>query len=392
MPVHTVTTIHGARASRLHVTGRKPLIPLGRWAGIEVGADGTWLIVFALVTATLSRQFTSGDSGLGMHRDWALGLATSLLFFLSIVLHEFGHSLVAIRLGVPVRSITLFIFGGVALLGGEPRRPRDELLIASAGPVVSLALALGYGALAHAIAFATPVEEALVWLSRVNFSLFAFNLIPGFPLDGGRVLRAALWAWKGDFDKATGVAAGVGTLVAFAFMTLGVVIALADGQFWNGLWLAALGWFLLTAARGSLAQTMVSKLMGSVMVRDAMTADYAALPPSISLRDVVERYIMRQGQRSFLVTQDGNLLGVISVREIRAVPQEDWSTTSVQGAMVRRSAIEPLAPQTTLLEALAAMDEAGLNILPVESDEHLVGALSRDQVFAVIRTQREFRV
>ncbi len=369
-----------------------PLIPMGRWAGIDVGADGTWLIVFLLVTLSLSQRFAGTHPGWSPVHYWVLGLGTSVIFFLSIILHEFGHSLTAIRLGVPVKSITLFIFGGVAALSGEPTRPRDEFLIAVAGPAVSLVLGLLFLAAGLGLGHDTLVGETARWLGVINLSLFAFNLIPGFPLDGGRVLRAALWSWKQDLARATTIAAGVGSLVAYGFMAFGVLTALFGGNLFGGLWLAFIGWFLLSAARSSAVQTVAAQVLRRIRVADVMSPSCTTVPPWVSLQEVVEDGVLRQGQRCFMVARDGELMGMITLHQIREVPREDWAVTSAQGAMVKTADLVTVGPDTDVFTALRTMDEAGVSQMPVLEGGRMVGALSREHLLAVLRNQMEFHV
>ncbi|MBN1336680.1 MAG: site-2 protease family protein [Deltaproteobacteria bacterium] len=369
-----------------------PLIPLGRWAGIQVGADGTWLIVFLLVTLSLSQRFAGSHPGWSPVHYWILGIGTSALFFLSIILHEFGHSLTAIRLGVPVRSITLFIFGGVAALGGEPARPRDEFLIALAGPAVSLALGVIFWLVGLGLGQDTLLGETAHWLGVINLTLFAFNLIPGFPLDGGRVLRAALWAKKKSLARATTVAASIGSLVAYGFMAFGVLTALFGGNLFGGLWLAFIGWFLLSAARSSAVQTVAAEVLRRMRVADVMSPSCTTVPPWVSLQEVVEDGVLRRGQRCFMVVRDDAFVGMITLHQIREVPREDWGVTSAQGAMVKVADLVTVEPDTDVFTALRTMDEAGVSQVPVLQGGRMVGALSREHLLGVLRNQMEFHV
>lgn len=371
---------------------RQALIPLGRWFGIEVGADASWLIVFLLVTLSLASRLASEHPGWASAQHWTLGIVTSALFFLSIILHELGHSLVAVRLGVPVRAITLFVFGGVALLEKEPERPRDELAIAVAGPAVSLVLALVYYGAARAIPAETVFGSSVRWLAQINLALFAFNLIPGFPLDGGRVLRAALWSFRGSLTWATSLAAKVGAFFAYGFMAWGLVVALLSGQLFHGLWLGFIGWFLLSAARSSGAQSQAREALVGVPVTEIMETRCDVIAPDESLETIVERGVLRRGQRCFLVGSGGLLSGLLTVHEIREVPRAKWGTTPVRSAMVRLDALETLSPSTNLFDALRTMDETGVHQMPVVSDGKLVGMLTRERLLAVLRNHLEFRV
>jgi Zn-dependent protease/predicted transcriptional regulator len=370
---------------------RGALIPLGHWFGIEVGADGTWLIVFLLITLSLSSHLAGQHPTWSPAELWSLGLLTSALFFVSIILHELGHSLVAIRRGVPVRSITLFVFGGVALLEGEPRRPKDELAIAVAGPAVSFALGGAFWALSSALGPEAVLGGAARWLGHINLVLATFNLIPGFPLDGGRVLRAVLWGTTGSLSRATAVAAGIGSLIAYGFMGVGVFLALARGDLLGGIWVGFVGWFLLSAARSSLVQNVAGDELQKIPVAEVMDTDCAVHSPAAPLQHIVDEGVLRRGQRCFLIAREGHLLGMLTLHEIRKVPREEWPTTSAQAVMLRVEDLHAVAPGDSLFAAMRAMDQAGVNQLPVVDGGRLVGSLNRERLLAVLRNRLELR-
>ena len=370
---------------------RTAAIPLGRWFGIDVGADWSWMIIFLLVTLSLTGRLPGGQVAWSTVETWTFALATSVLFFLSIILHELGHSLVAIRLGVPVRSITLFMFGGVALMEREPSRPRDEALIALAGPAVSLLLGVLFGAVFLLLGTQSLVGVTAMWLSGINLSLALFNLVPGFPLDGGRVLRAVLWTYKGDLTRATTWAAGVGSVVAYGLMGWGVFAALFQNNVFQGLWLAFIGWFLLGAARSSAVHVMAQEVLSKIPVSEIMDTACETVSPGSSLEHVVDTGVLRRGQRCFLVARDGAFHGLLTIGEITNFPRDEWPVTSVQAAMVDIDELETAAPETSLFEALQLMDGVDVNQLPIVRDGDLVGVLTRDRLLAVMRNQLELR-
>ncbi len=372
------------------ISGSKPrmAIPMGRWFGIEVGADFSWLIIFWLVTWSLAGRF-SEQFELGPVANWGTAVAVSLLFFLSIILHEFGHSLTAIKLGVPVHSITLFIMGGMARIAREPKRPLDEFLIAIAGPAVSLALAVGFGVAALVIGPSTLPGAGLRWLAVINGWLFLFNMIPGFPLDGGRVLRAAAWAIKGDLAWGTRVAAGAGKLFAFGFIALGLTSALVLGNMIGGLWMAFIGWFLLTAARQGGQAGVARAVLSKIQAGKVMDVDASVVPPWQPLADIVEHGVLQRGERVFLVGDGGHLAGLLTLADIHEVAQDEWSTTSAQAAMKRFEDLERIGADVDLFAALRTMDEAGVAFLPVVDRDALVGILSRDRLMGVLRNGLE---
>lgn len=365
-------------------------VRLGKIWGIPLGINASWFIVFMLVTLSLVSQFA------GLHPGWSptycytIGVLTSLLFFVSVLLHELGHSAVALRKHIPIRSITLFIFGGIAQLGKEPDRPLTELQIAIAGPIVSFALAVVFGVLGNlAAGMSEGVQTLGDWLSRINLNLAVFNLLPGFPLDGGRVFRALAWRQSGDFARATRVAAGMGKGVAYLFVIGGIWIGL-NGALLNGLWISFIGWFLLSAAEMSVQQLALKQALAGLRARDVMTKDYASVPEHTLLSQLVEGYILLTGRRSFLVTTDDQLLGLITVHQVKQVPREAWPHTSVHEVMVPFARLRCVSPDTEVGEVLTLMDEGDVGQVPVITDGRLLGLIGRDHLLRVIRTHLEF--
>lgn len=364
-------------------------IQLGKLYGIRIGVDYSWFVIFVLITMSLSTQYAA------LHPKWSqlthtlVGLVTSLLFFAAVLLHEMGHSVVAIRKGIPVRSITLFIFGGVAQLAREPKRALDEFWIAIAGPAVSFALALGCLLGSRALAPVSDIGNAVLeWLSQINFVLAAFNLIPGFPLDGGRILRAILWGWKGDYKSATRTASGVGQFVAYFFIFVGVVTAMR-GNFFNGLWIGFIGWFLLNAAQSSYRHVALKQSLAGVTVGDVMSTDCPIVAGGIPLSEFVHNEILRSGQRCFLVTQLDHLVGIITLHEVKQIPQAEWNTTPVSSAMQPLENLFMVRPTDALAGILEKMTTEGVNQLPVVEEGKLVGILKRDRLLQLIQARLE---
>jgi Zn-dependent protease len=366
-------------------------VRLGKIWGIPIGINASWFIVFVLLTLSLVTHFAE------LHPRWSpvyhytIGTLTSLLFFASVLLHELGHSAVALRKGIPIHSITLFVFGGVAQLGKEPDRPRTELQIAIAGPIVSFALSLVFGVFGE---LATGMSEGLQalgqWLGWINLRLALFNLIPGFPLDGGRVFRALVWGWAGDFIRATRIAGDMGKGVAYLFIMGGIWIGLS-GALLQGLWIAFIGWFLMTAAEMSVQQVARKQALAGLRARDVMTPDCPSVPGHISLSQLVENYILLTGRRCFLVTTDSQLLGLITVHQVKNMPRADWPHTSVRQAMIPVAQLRWVAPEAEVGEVLALMDDGDVGQVPVVRDGHLLGLIGRDHLLRVIRAHLEFR-
>ena len=358
-------------------------IPIGRVLGIRVYLHPTWFVVFFLVTITLS-------SALGQeHADWSgplrtlLAGGTAALFFGSIFLHELGHSVLALRHEVGVRSITLFIFGGVAVMEKEPPTPRAEFEIAIAGPIVSALLALAFGWLAGAAGTDAPAGSMLSWLSWINFILAAFNLLPGFPLDGGRVLRALLWARSGDFQRATRVAANVGQWIAYGFIGLGAAQVLFFGNLVGGLWQAFIGWFLLSASGATVRQVAIEHSLSGLLARDVMNPDVPRVHSGISVGSFARDLVMR-GRRWALVEEAGRTAGIITLSDVKRVDPEAWETTPVGRVATPIDAVVTASPTQPVRDVLTAIGTRNVNQIPVVEDGKVLGAVTRDTLVRAI--------
>jgi Zn-dependent protease len=367
-------------------------IKLGRIWGIPIGLHVSWFLIFGLVTWSLAAAYFPGEyPALPGLAYWLMGAATSLLFFASVLIHELGHAFLALRNEIPVRGITLFIFGGVAQIAREPRTPGAEFRIAIAGPLASLGLALAFGA-AWMLDRTIPYLAApTIWLARINLILAVFNLIPGFPLDGGRVLRALVWQVTGSFRRATQVAAFTGQLVAFGFMGVGGLMIL-QGNFFNGLWLAFIGWFLQNAAAASYAQANLQQSLRGVTVEQVMNRECPLIPERYSLQELVDEHVLAGGRRCFFVADDGRLRGMLTLRDVAAIPRADWGQVTSGEAMVPLERLTRVRPNTELLAALQTMDDANVAQVPVMDGDRLVGMLSREQVLHYIRARAELGV
>jgi Zn-dependent protease len=369
-------------------------VRLGRIRGIPVGLHSSWFVIFILVTWSLAAAyFPPKYPDLPPVAYWLLGAVTSILFFLSVFLHEMGHSIVAQRNGIPVSSITLFIFGGVAQIAREPDRPGTEFRIAIAGPVTSLVLFVLFAGLYALDRHVSPYLAApSEWLARINFALAAFNLIPGFPLDGGRVLRALVWARTGSFHRATRVATISGQLVAYGFMGVGL-LRIFGGALFDGLWLIFIGWFLQNAAASSYAQVTMQNTLGGVRVGQVMARDCTQVPGYLPLRRVVEDRVLTGGQRCFFVTDQERLLGMLTLRDIAQVPRDDWDRVPARQVMVPWERLLTIGVDAPLLDALKRMDDADVAQVPVtDADGRLIGSLSREQVLHYVRTRAELGI
>ena len=358
---------------------------LGRVAGIAIAIDRSWILIFLLITFSLGASFAAERPDWLPAGRWVAAVSASLLFFSSIVLHELGHSLIALRLGVRVRSITLFLFGGLAALDSEPRRPRDEILIAVAGPLVSALLGAGFLGLVSWL----PDGPGLVagWLGRINLMLAIFNVLPGFPLDGGRVLRGVAWAATGSFEQATRLAAASGAFLAYGLMGLGGLAALLGGQLLGGLWLVFIGWFLLSTARLSVAQVELEQVLAPVSCRELVesVAD-ALLDGSESAASVIDTAVLRRGLRTFYVVDPREQLrGLVTLGELAAIPPGERGMTAVESVMRPAQDLVAVTPDESAWQAFRMMAEGRVNQLPVLVDGRLVGAVTRERLIRLVQ-------
>jgi Zn-dependent protease len=360
--------------------------------GIPIGLDFSWFLVFALLTWILATSYYPAEfKGWRPPLYWATGAATAILLFASVLLHELGHAFVALRYRISVRSITLFIFGGVAQIGAEPPSARAEFLIAIAGPAVSLALALLFSAVQPAIAAIQPLWGMAKYLAYMNFALALFNLIPGFPLDGGRVFRAFLWAVTKNMRQATLIAANAGRLFGFLFI-IGGVWRMFSGDFGGGLWIAFIGWFLDNAASAQVHQTVFQGLLTGHWVSQAMSTRSVTVPSDITLQQLVDEHVLGTGRRCFLVSRGESTVGLITLHQVKKVPRASWANTTTAQVMLVLDQIKRIGPTTELWVALQQMDRDGVNQLPVMTGSEVLGMLSREDVVTYLRTVQEVGV
>jgi Zn-dependent protease/predicted transcriptional regulator len=365
---------------------------IGRVLGIPIYLHPSWIIIFVLITLSLSTQYIQQHPQWSSAQHWALGVLTSLLFFGSVLFHELSHSFVAQRYKIPVVSITLFVFGGVARIGREPGSARQEFNIAIAGPLASFFLAGVFYGLTRLFPFSEMVGALAKWLAGTNAALAIFNLLPGFPLDGGRIFRAIVWGVTKNFSKATRVAGTSGKLVAYGMILFGAGYAL-KGEWTSGLWLAFIGWFLLTAAQESVAQIAIRESLAGLRAADVMSHELPTIAREISL-DEYGAEVLRTGRRCHLVITDDRLLGMMNVHTLNSVPRDEWANTSVQAVMIPHERILWASPEEPLLGLLERLLAADVNQMPVvgadgEGGSHIVGMVTRDSILRVIQTRTE---
>ena len=364
-------------------------IPLGRILGIPIGLDYAWFLIFALLTWMLAGSYYPAEfKNWPPLMYWLVGAATTLMLFVSVLLHELGHSVVALKYKIPVRSITLFLFGGVAQIGAEPPSAIAEFLIAIAGPLVSLTLAAVFYAVEPLVAGMEPLLGLVKYLAYINLALVLFNLIPGYPLDGGRVFRAIVWAITKNMRRATLIAANVGRFFAMVFIFVGVW-QMFSGNFGGGLWIAVIGWFLDNAASAQVHQVMFQGLLVGHRVSQAMNTQCASVLGSLTLQDLVDKHILTSGQRCFLVNRSDDTVGLMTLHRIKEVPRSEWVTTSAAQVMLPWEELKRVDPDAELWAALQEMDRDGVNQMPVTRDHKVIGMLSREDVITFLRTLQE---
>ncbi len=363
-------------------------LKLGRVMGIPVYVNWSWFLIFILLTLTLSSQFASEHPHWTSTQHWTLGVLTSLLLFGSVLFHELGHSAVALRYKIPVVSITLFIFGGMAAIEREPERPLQKFNIAIAGPLASFLLAGIFFVIAQPFSADSVMGVTCLWLAGINALLGVFNLVPGFPLDGGQILQSIAWAKTKDFNRATQLASRSGQLIAYLLILLGILIAVESHYWISGLWWIFIGWFLLTAAQQSYAQVAVRRVLDGLNAADVMSSDLPLIDRTLSLEDYLHE-VLRTGRRCHLVIGNNQLVGMITLHNVRNIPRDEWANTSIQGAMLPKDQIQWVQADEPALKILERMQKTDVNQMPVLREGEVIGMVSRDAMLRVIQTRMQ---
>lgn len=386
-------------------------LSLGKIFGIKVYVDWSWIFIFLLVTSELALDvFPALHPQWGAALYWGTAVVAGLLFFASVLAHELAHSIVARANGIPVSNITLFLFGGVSNIQREPQSPRIEFVMAIVGPLTSIILGIIFllisgaitvgldamrGNLPSSLTALDPLSTLLLWLGPVNIVLGIFNLVPGFPLDGGRVLRSILWAATNNLRRATRWASWVGQTIAWVFiaagiaMVFGVTVPFFGTGLIGGLWLAFIGWFLNNAAMQSYQHVVVEDLLGGVPVSQLMRANAPTVPPNIPVSSLVHDHIMGTDERAFPVIDNDRLVGIVCVEDVRKAPREQWDSTTVSQIMTPESQLVVAAPRQDAGEALNVLASRDVNQLPVVQDGHLVGMLRRRDIMRWLQLHSE---
>ena len=362
---------------------------LGKIAGIEIGVHYTWLFAFGLVAWSLAEgYFPANYPGWALATYWIVGSIAALALFISVLIHELSHSFVALARGQEVVSITLFIFGGVSNLKDEAADARDEFLVSVVGPLSSFVLAgFFWGATRLIPGSASPPDAILSYLAFVNLALGVFNLLPGFPLDGGRVLRSIIWATTGSLRRATQIASIVGQGIGFVLIFWGVS-QMFGGHFLNGLWIAFIGWFLNSAAEATRQQEVLRENLRGLRVRALMDEDPPLSGPDLTVQEFIFEHALRRGQRALLVSEDGRLVGLVSLSDAKELPQEAWGTTPI-GTIMTPTPLKTVSPDDDLNSALQLLVEETFNQLPVVQKGRLVGMLRRSDLLRFLQMRDE---
>ena len=351
---------------------------IGRIRGVEIRVHWSWILIFWLIAWSLSEGvLPEYQPEMGENARWIAGVVSSLLFFGSVLFHELSHTFVALHYGMRVPSITLFVFGGVSQIADEMRSPRQEFLIAVAGPLSSWVLAVVFGAV-WVVFRAEPVSVMFGYLGAVNFLLGAFNLLPGFPLDGGRVFRSIVWGRVHDLTRATRIASTMGQGIAWLMIAVGVAWVVFVN--WSGVWYVLIGLFLKNASENAYAQVLLERALQDLWVRDVMRPAPEPVAETWSLQRVADERVLARAERALFVEDMGHVSGLITVADLSKVPRAEWETTTVRAAMVPSERVITVTSDASALEATRLMQEHDVHQLPVIDDGRLVGLLTRGDV------------
>jgi Zn-dependent protease/CBS domain-containing protein len=362
----------GAKRKQRVVNGN---IRLGSFGGVEVRINWSWLVIFALIVWSLADGiFPSQNPGLSGGVHLAMAIVAAVLFFASLLLHELGHSWVARREGMEINGITLWLFGGVSEFKTRFPSAGAEFRIAIAGPLVSLLLGVIFVLIALA-GLPSAVDGVAAWLGYINLTLLAFNLIPALPLDGGRVLRAALWRIRGDLGWATRIAAEIGRGFGYLFIALGIALFIFQGSF-SGAWLAFIGWFLLQAATAEARYIATEAALAGLRVRDLMVRNPVTVDGDLTLGQFMDEVAGSRHFTTYPVVDAGRPIGLLAFRSVAAVPRSEWDSRRVRDAMIPLDRVELLTEDETAVEALAALSSSTSNRGLVVENGHLAGLLS----------------
>jgi Zn-dependent protease/predicted transcriptional regulator len=386
---------------------------IGRIFGINIRIDWSWLVIFALITWNLGATFGETHADWSTTLRWGMAVLAALLFFVSVLAHELAHSLVAQARGVSVRSITLHLFGGVSNIQREPDSPQGEFVMAILGPITSLVIGgvllwivglsaglAGNGSLniERMLTQMSPLMTIFSWLGSVNVMVGLFNLIPGFPLDGGRVVRSILWAVTDNLRRATRWASWLGQGIAWMMIIAGITmvfgarIPILGTGLGNGLWLSFIGWFLHTASVQSYRQVVIQDILEGVPVERMMRTDPPTCSPDCTVSNLVHEHIMKSDDQSFPVVDNGRFVGLVTLDDVRGVSRDEWETTSVRQIMTPSDQLIEVTLQEDAADALGKLARADVRQLPVVDNGSLAGLLRRRDIVKWLQLESELNV
>jgi Zn-dependent protease len=365
-------------------------LKIARIAGIDIGIHFTWILAFFIIGWSLAQgYFPQLYKSWTTAAYWTAGFLSAILLFISVLLHEMAHSLVAQARGLPVSSITLFIFGGVSNLSKEPEKPGHEFVMAIVGPLTSLALAGVFWLLSLLpLGKETYLTAIVDYLALINLYLAGFNLLPGFPLDGGRVLRSIIWKTTGNLVRATDIAAIIGRIFGWGFIALGVFLFFWTGDFLSAIWIAIIGFFLTNAAETSRQDVTIREHLSGVRVEQVMELNIETISPHMSVAELVRDMFLLKRRRAVPVAENDRVIGMVSISDVRTLPQDAWATTTVERIMTREP-LHAVKPDDDLNTAMQAIAQYDLNQVPVLNQGKLVGILSRANVINFLQLKRE---
>ena len=369
-------------------------LKIGRLLGIPVRLHYTLILAVLLISWTLAVGYLPPEyPGLSSATYWLIGVFGAVVLFASVLLHELMHSYVAKRNGLPVRRIVLFIFGGVSEIEEEPKEAGLEFKVAVVGPLTSFMLALVlwlFQNVARAFGANVVIFAPLEYGTYINVLLGGFNLLPAFPLDGGRILRAGIWRWKKNLVQATRIATRVGVILSY-FLIFWGFISIIEGVFIGGLWFILIGWFLKNGADSSYKQTIISEALAGVSVSDIMAREVHTVDPNVSIKDVVETHFTKHKHGGFPVVKDSKLLGLVTLQDLRKISSQKWQEAKVSDVMTPFEKLECVSPQELAVDALMKMSRHDVGRLPVCENEKLVGIVTRSDLLHAIRIRTELR-
>ncbi|WP_455364713.1 site-2 protease family protein [[Eubacterium] cellulosolvens] len=367
-------------------------VRLGRIMGIPVRIHYTLWFVFILIAWSLAAGYMPQQyPGLGVAAYWGIGIASAIILFASVLVHELSHSYIAKRNNLPIRRITLFFFGGVSEMTKEPQDPGVEVRMAAAGPLMSFLIAAvlgGFWFVGNIIHAPVTITATLQYGAYINAVLGVFNLLPAFPVDGGRILRGSIWGRNLNFVRATVTATRVSEIISIVMIGVGLVIIIF-GSFIEGIWIIFLGWFIKSGAETSLRQTLMGEALSGVTVDDIMTRDILTVPPGITVQKLVSDYFLVHRHGGYPVVEDGRTLGIITMQCVRSIPKDKRRTTTVKDAMIPCERTIMIKPKTSALDAMNTMAKENVGRVLITENSELLGILTRGDLMRTIRTRQE---